>query len=252
MKKGGSDRGVRTPASGVDPQQHRVDATAGSDGIDDTPMWERRAPPDHTELPEPQSTTSMATTIVLGCGAGLIAGLAMNRFAWLVNATRGCEAPGATNGRPRTGRGMQPPQALTRAEDDAAVQVGTAAARLIAERHYTRRQRLRLGTAAHYTFSAALGTCYLGLAQFTSAIRSGYGLVYGTAVWAIADEGVIPAMGLSRRPRQLPIGIHLYSLAGHLVFGAALEAIARVAGIRAGKRQPSRAQPPAVEKEAHA
>jgi hypothetical protein len=184
------------------------------------------------------SSTPIVTNAVLGCTAGLVAGFAMNLFVRVVNAaTGGCEARGATNGRGRLGRGMQPPQALTRAEDDAAVAVGSAVAHLITQRRHTTPERLRFGTAAHYAFSAALGMSYLLLAQFAPAVRSRSGLVYGTAVWAVADEGAVPGLGLSRGPRQLPIGVHLYSLIGHWVFGATLESAARLAAVRIRETQ---------------
>jgi uncharacterized membrane protein YagU involved in acid resistance len=108
---------------------------------------------------------------------------------------------------------------------------------LITRRHLTTHERLRLGTSAHYAFSAALGTSYLVLAQFAPAIRLRWGLVYGTAVWAVADEGAMPGLGLSRGPRQLPIGVHLYSLLGHWVFGATLESMTRLAALPRRERQ---------------
>jgi hypothetical protein len=45
VAKGSSDRGVRTPASGVDPDHHRVDDTAGSEALDDAILRERPEPP---------------------------------------------------------------------------------------------------------------------------------------------------------------------------------------------------------------
>jgi hypothetical protein len=47
-------------------------------------------------------------------------------------------------------------------------------------------------------------------------------------VWAIADEAAMPALGLSRGPRQLTRGMHAYSLLGHRMYGATLEAVRRL------------------------
>ena len=41
----------------------------------------------------------------------------------------------------------------------------------------------------------------------------------------IADEGAIPALGLSRGPREIPVRSHLTALCEHWVYGAALEAV---------------------------
>jgi uncharacterized membrane protein YagU involved in acid resistance len=55
-------------------------------------------------------------------------------------------------------------------------------------------------------------------------MRLARGAAYGTAVWILADEIVIPFLGLSRGPRELPLGVHAYSLGGHLVYGLTLDA----------------------------
>jgi uncharacterized membrane protein YagU involved in acid resistance len=126
---------------------------------------------------------------------------------------------------------MQPPQAIDRADQDAAVQVGSLAYEAITSRTPPPSAKGQLGMAAHYTFSATAGLIYGVLAARYPAVRSGFGVVYGTLVWAIADEGVVPALGLSRGPRELSAGIHLYSLIGHAVFGATLEGVRRL-GVR--------------------
>jgi uncharacterized membrane protein YagU involved in acid resistance len=78
---------------------------------------------------------------------------------------------------------------------------------------------------AHYSFSAGLGVGYVVLTDRFPAVRRGMGTLYGAAVWATADEGLMPALQLSRGPRQLSVGMHVYSLLGHFVFGTALECV---------------------------
>jgi hypothetical protein len=48
--------------------------------------------------------------------------------------------------------------------------------------------------------------------------------------WAAADEGVLPAAGLSKKPSEIPLGVHVYALGGYLVYGATLETCRRIAG----------------------
>jgi uncharacterized membrane protein YagU involved in acid resistance len=86
----------------------------------------------------------------------------------------------------------------------------------------------RLGTAAHYGFGAAAGLAYALASHGAPSLRAGFGLVYGTLVWALADEAAMPALGLSRGPRELPLGVHAYALGGHWVYGATLECVTRV------------------------
>ncbi len=85
-----------------------------------------------------------------------------------------------------------------------------------------------LGTGAHYAFGAALGVIYAIGSNRAPALRTGWGVLYGSFVWAIADEGAMPALGLSRGPRELPVGVHAYALAGHWAYGAALEGSMRL------------------------
>ena len=55
----------------------------------------------------------------------------------------------------------------------------------------------------------------------------GEGLPFGAAVWVIADEGVVPALGLSRKSTDYPASIHAYSFASHLVYGLTTELVRR-------------------------
>jgi hypothetical protein len=161
---------------------------------------------------------------------GLLGSFAMNQFARVVSdgGTRR-EAEGAAPGGDRVGRGVQPPQAEGRAEEDATVQSSAAAYRAITGLEPDRDTRRRLGTAAHYAFGGALGIAYGILSTRMPSVRAGFGTLYGALVWALADEGVMPALGLSRGPRQLTPGVLAYGLLGHFVFGAALESALRLA-----------------------
>lgn len=170
----------------------------------------------------------LAAQLGRGVAAGILGGLAMNAFARAAAAwTHGAEAPGAAPGPDRTGRGVQPPQSEGTAGEDAATQVGTMAYRAATGHEPRPSTRHMAGSAAHYAFSVAAGVGYAVLAPYAPVLRRGYGTVYGTLVWALADEGVVPALGLSRTPRRLPLGLHLYALCGHWVYGATVAAVMR-------------------------
>jgi len=175
------------------------------------------------------AATSYSRAVAVGVVGGLLGGLAMNAYARATAAaTDGREAAGASPGTDRVGRGMQPPQADGRAENDAAVRVGSAVYTAVTRHQPDRPGRRRLGVMAHYGFSAAIGVCYVLLARRRPLIRRGFGCLYGAVVWAVADEGVMPGLGLSRSPRALTAGVHAYSLLGHCVYGATLECARRI------------------------
>ena len=83
-------------------------------------------------------------------------------------------------------------------------------------------ERKLAGQAVHYGFGALLGALYGAASTAFPATRTGFGLPFGAAVWAVADELLVPAAGLSEPPTEVPASEQAYALASHLVFGAVL------------------------------
>ena len=158
----------------------------------------------------------------------------MNMFAraaaW---AGGGREAPGAAPGTDRFGRGAQPPQALHTANRDASVLLGSAMFRAVTGGDPDPDAQPWIGSAMHYAFSAAAGIAYAAAASRASIVQRGSGLAYGALVWSVADETAMPALGVSRGPRELDRRVHLYALLAHFVYGATLHAIWRRGGATA-------------------
>jgi uncharacterized membrane protein YagU involved in acid resistance len=174
---------------------------------------------------ETRTHPSFEQALIVGVVSGLAGGLAMNLFTRLVSvatAKRGAESVA-------TGRGVQPLEAAGPPDDDAAIRVGSAAYRAVTGRRPPRRVRPALGAAAHYALSVGLAVGYAWLGPRLPGVRAGRGAVFGSIVWAIADETVMPALGLSRGPRELTAGTHVQALAGHWVYGATVDGVQRVA-----------------------
>lgn len=181
-----------------------------------------RTPPDRNA-----HTGTFARGLV-GFAGGLLAGLAMNLFSRAITSARcGREAEGAAPGPDRVGRGAQPPQAAGDAQNDATVRLGASAYRALTGREPAQVTRSWLGTTVHYAFSGAVGAFYTVAAHHVPALRVTRGIAYGTAVWILADEMLIPLLGLSRGPRELSPGVHAYALGGHWVYGLALDSTTR-------------------------
>ena len=156
------------------------------------------------------TTAGLTRRIVRGAAAGALGSLAMNLFA---------RATGD-----RRAHGVQPPQSKP-LDEDAPEQVGAAAFEMVSGSEPDEELEQPLGTAAHYAFGAAMGVAYALLSPRLPVLRRGHGTLYGTLVWLFADEGLMPALGLSRGPAQLPLRTHAYALAGHVVYGAAVAAV---------------------------
>lgn len=159
----------------------------------------------------PYSAARSLARFTAGLVAGAAGSLAMNAFARL-----------AAGDHRR--HGVQPPQSC-QPGDDATVRAGTTAFAAATGEVPTPALREPLGTAAHYAFGAAMGIVYAVLAPRIPALQRGRGTLYGALIWAAADEGLMPALGLSRGPRQLTAHTHVYALSGHLLYGAAVHAV---------------------------
>ena len=184
----------------------------------------------------------MGSSLVTGLVAGLAGGLMMNLFARATVGIRGREARDASPGRDRGGRGMQPPQALTVADDDAAVRVGSLVRGAVADRTLTRRERREAGVAAHYGFSASVGVAYAMMRARWPGVSACRGTLYGAAVWIVADEVITPGLGLARPRRTQSRELQAYTLLGHLIYGWTIEAVLTAVSTapQSGRARPSR------------
>jgi putative membrane protein len=172
--------------------------------------------------------------MMAGAVGGLVASWVMNQFqALLSRTTHGGERPhGAQSlqdGLPRHGvaRELQE-RGLDTEADNAAIRTAV----LVSERLFgvelaERRQKEMAGAAAHYAFGVATGGLYGAIAELRPATTVGAGLPFGAAVWVVADEIIVPALGLSKPPTEYPPLTHAYSLASHLVYGLTTEIVRR-------------------------
>ncbi|MFO7179103.1 MAG: hypothetical protein DIU78_010420 [Pseudomonadota bacterium] len=80
----------------------------------------------------------------------------------------------------------------------------------------------RAGEIVHYVYGATWAGLY-GLVAATSRPARSLpgGLAFGTIVWAISEGLVLPLFRLAPWPRASLLRNHAYSLASHLVYGAA-------------------------------
>jgi hypothetical protein len=90
-----------------------------------------------------------------------------------------------------------------------------------------REQKKIAEPAVHYAFGALVGAVYGGIAARVPLVTLGIGTIYGVAVWLLADEVAVPALGLSKPPKETPLTKHLQALGAHLVYGLTTEGVRR-------------------------
>ena len=177
-------------------------------------------------------TAGMTRSVCIGAVAGAIAGvagaLAMNQFQRLASTARGGrEADDATIGLPRTGRGPQPAQALGNASDDATARVANAAFSAAGYPLRDARAKQVAGEFVHLAFGAANGALYGAAAELEPRVTAAAGVPFGASLWALADEGIVPAMGLSRGPGEASAGLLAYGFLSHCVYAITTELVRR-------------------------
>lgn len=175
--------------------------------------------------------------VLKGLAAGIVAGLAaawtMNQFqaAWS-KLTEGEEkshgAQSRQEGSPQhgVGRALQA-RGKDSEQDDAPERLANAIAVATSDHELTKGEKETAGTALHYAMGATSGALYGAVAEVMPLVKTGAGLPFGAAVWLIADEGIVPAAGLSKSPTEYPLSIHAYAFSSHLVFGLTAELVRR-------------------------
>jgi putative membrane protein len=142
--------------------------------------------------------------IIIGVIAGLAASLAMNRFQSLW--AKAIPMPdGATAGQ----------------------KAADALSKEVSGKPVRASRKDAADDLMHYATGAVLGGLYGLVVGIVPAIALGRGLVYGCAVWLLADELAVPALKLSRPPSKVAAREHALGFASHAVFGLTLDAVRR-------------------------
>lgn len=89
-------------------------------------------------------------------------------------------------------------------------------------------QREQLGSAVHWALGIGAGAAYAVLRRRFGGVGRAAGLGFGTAFWAAVDEGLVPALGLTKGPGAFPWQTHARGLAGHVSFGAVADGTLRL------------------------
>lgn len=168
--------------------------------------------------------------LLKGAVAGLLGGLAaswvMNQFQAAVPATAFKKLLGETDGQEggsSNGQGDQQESA-----EPATVKAAEAVSEGVLDHELADDEKAWAGPAVHYTHGSLSAALYGALAEHEPVVARGAGLPFGTALWLVADEGAVPALGLSKVPWKYPPSTHLYSFASHLVYGLSTEAVRRL------------------------
>lgn len=160
--------------------------------------------------------------------AGTLGGLAgawtMNAFQSLVSEIQKRLAKSQQS----TGGGSKQQEQSSTKDNPATVKVALVVSKRVFHHELREQEKSRAGNVAHYAMGTGSGAIYGALAEMLPAAGLGRGLLFGTALWLVADEAIVPALGLSKPPRESPASMHGYAWASHLVYGATVDAVRRL------------------------
>lgn len=125
------------------------------------------------------------------------------------------------------GQGGNPSQ---RDAEDATTKAADKVIGNVLDRPLSKQEKKQAGPIVHYVFGSSMGAMYGAAAELLPDVATrGFGTLFGAALFAIADEIAVPALGLSGKPTESPLSSHVYALASHLVYGATTEGVRRAA-----------------------
>lgn len=149
--------------------------------------------------------------IVAGAVGGLVASFAMSEYQALTAKFSESE-----NKKPQRKK-----------DEPANVKAAKAVSERVFDHKLKKAEKEPAGEVMHYVMGGVSGAIYGATAELTGVTTMGAGLPFGSAVWAIADDVVVPALGLSKSPTQYPLSTHAYALSSHWVYGLVTEVVRR-------------------------
>jgi putative membrane protein len=156
-----------------------------------------------------------ASDVVKGAVAGLIGGIVasfvMSQFQTLLSTM------------------SEEEKKLKKKKEDEPANVKTAEAisENVFDHKLKKSEKEPAGEAVHYAMGATSGLIY-GIASEIAPITTvGLGLPFGAAVWLVADDVVVPALGLAKPANEYPLSAHAYALSSHLVYGLTTDLVRR-------------------------
>lgn len=157
--------------------------------------------------------TDILKGLLAGVAGGLLASFLMAQF----QAAWSAAADSMSSARKSGGRKADP----------TTVKAANMVSEKLTGRKIPRGYKPIAGEAVHYGMGASSAAVYGVLAEVAPIVTIADGAAFGTSVWLLADELAVPAAGLSKPPKEIPLTTHIYALASHLVYGWITETVRR-------------------------
>jgi putative membrane protein len=159
--------------------------------------------------------------IVAGMAGGLAAAWVMNVFMAGPGQTLQQAVQSDEENREQQAHNDEP-------KEDATMKAADAIAHTVTGEHLSREEKEEGGPIVHYAFGALTGGLYGGLAEYSSAVTSGFGTSFGGVLFSTADLLAIPAFNLGPSAADQPASALASPFAAHIVYGVTTELVRRI------------------------
>lgn len=158
------------------------------------------------------ATAKSSGDVVRGVLAGMVGGLVGScaMMAYMEAVSKGVN-------------GDKPPQG-----DNVTAKVADLAARKVTGQELTEAGKQTGGALVHYAFGMIVGGVYGAAVEYLPWANAGFGALYGTTLFVVADEFSLPRLELAHWPQDESVLDQLGHLGAHLVYGVATETVRRV------------------------
>ena len=158
--------------------------------------------------------------MIAGAGAGFAAAWLMNQFM---------SGPGEKLHHAVESDEQRRKQGQNNVEQDATMKASDAIVSTITGgRHLSLEEQRKGAPLVHYGLGTFAGAIYGGLAEYSSAARTGFGAGFGTGLFATGDLVAVPALHLAPPISKFPPSSFVNPFAAHLLYGTATELLRRV------------------------
>jgi putative membrane protein len=180
--------------------------------------------------------TNNGADLLKGIAAGAIGGLvgawAMNEFQSLKKSLSGggesWESEYQQGFQEQGGGKDRQPESITVQSEPSTVKAAEVISEGVFKHELTASEERQAGRAVHYAIGAGSGAFYGAAAEVLPVATIGMGVPFGAAVWLLADETAVSALGLAKSPLAYPAASHAGSFAAHLVYGVSTEIVRRL------------------------
>lgn len=156
---------------------------------------------------------------IAGAVGGFAGAYAMERFQLWWEELEARARP------PRRAHALREPAANERADGPATVKVAERISERVLDTPLPEERTPKAGQAVHYGFGMLSGAGYGFIGELLPPVRAANGLLFGAALWWVADNVAIPAQGLGASPERTPPSRQASALAAHLVYGVVTETV---------------------------